>query len=343
MVGTEVHGIAVEPAPFDLLSASEADARARHALAAAIGAELHPGDPLAPMEYLRLGARHLPAFARRREWAVWSEDGSRMVGWARLQLQDLDSNRDQADVKIDVAPEMRRCGVGRCLLTAATKAALDDGRTLLNFEAPDSPPGTAFLEAVGASKRLTYRLSRLATAEVDPVLLEAWIERAAERASGYALIGWDGPCADEHLEAFTEAIQVMNTAPRDDLEEEDEFLTPDQLRDYEATQRARGEHWWTLCAREDTTGRLVGYTELEFWPWSPTHVEQGDTGVDPGHRDRGLGRWLKAANLQRLLRDRPEARYVDTGNATSNDAMLAINVALGFRPHLYGGYWQLHI
>jgi GNAT superfamily N-acetyltransferase len=98
-----------------------------------------------------------------------------------------------------------------------------------------------------------------------------------------------------------------------------------------------------LCAVDDATGRFVGYTELGFWPWDPHKGNQGDTGVHPAHRNLGIGRWLKAAMLQRLLRERPEVRYVTTGNAGSNRPMLAINVALGFRPHVIGGYWQLNI
>jgi hypothetical protein len=43
------------------------------------------------------------------------------------------------------------------------------------------------------------------------------------------------------------------------------------------------------------------------------------------------------------VRERPEVRYVDTGNAGSNRPMLAINIALGFTPHRLGGFWQLPI
>jgi hypothetical protein len=47
--------------------------------------------------------------------------------------------------------------------------------------------------------------------------------------------------------------------------------------------------------------------------------------------------------LERVLQERPDVIYVDTGNAGSNRPMLAINVALGFRPHIIGGFWQLEI
>jgi RimJ/RimL family protein N-acetyltransferase len=94
----------------------------------------------------------------------------------------------------------------------------------------------------------------------------------------------------------------------------------------------KGARIWTLVAREDATGELAGYTALFFPKHRPWQAQQGDTGVDPAHRNKGLGRWLKAANLLRLLDERPEAQVVDTDNADSNEPMLNINMALGFRP-----------
>ena len=70
---------------------------------------------------------------------------------------------------------------------------------------------------------------------------------------------------------------------------------------------------------------------------------QGDTGVWPEHRERGLGRWLKAVNGLRLIEERPEVRWLYTGNAASNRAMLAINDAMGFRPVRYIGAWQVSV
>lgn len=65
------------------------------------------------------------------------------------------------------------------------------------------------------------------------------------------------------------------------------------------------------------------------------------TGVFPAYRKRGLGRWLKAAMLDAVLRERPQVRLVRTSNADSNTAMLAINRALGFKPYLAESFWQV--
>ncbi|MCA1847255.1 MAG: hypothetical protein LC792_29515, partial [Actinobacteria bacterium] len=115
----------------------------------------------------------------------------------------------------------------------------------------------------------------------------------------------------------------------------------DQCRATEATQAAQGYESWLLCARHDDSGELAGYTELTFSATWPQKAEQGDTGVWPKHRDRGLGRWLKAANAVRVLDERPEVKFIDTWNAGSNEAMLGINVAMGFRPIENWGAWQV--
>jgi mycothiol synthase len=327
--------------PFDLLSASDADGRARHELFAAVKAEVDPGDPVPPLEFLRSALEHRAPPEHKREWVV--REGGEIVGWASLGWAEWIANRDKAEGRIEVRSDRRRRGVGSALLAAVVDGAVAAGCTLLGFTTRDGTAGQPFLAARGAETRQPIRISHLRIAEVDRALLNDWVGRASERAGRYSLVGWDDPCPEEELERFTEVVHVMNTAPLDDLERDDDVWTPDDIRLWQACLGRRGHEGWTLCARDDDTGRYVGFTEMGFWPWAPTRGFQGDTGVHPDHRNRGLGRWLKAAMLLRLLDERPEVTVVETGNASSNDAMLAINVAMGFRPAHHGAYWQLKL
>ena len=56
--------------------------------------------------------------------------------------------------------------------------------------------------------------------------------------------------------------------------------------------------------------------------------------VDPDHRGHRLGTIVKIENLRRARAHEPALAVVETYNAEANPHMLAINVAMGFRPYL---------
>ena len=72
-------------------------------------------------------------------------------------------------------------------------------------------------------------------------------------------------------------------------------------------------------------------------------LQQLDTGVFPEYRARGLECWLKAAPLDKVLREHPEIEFVRTGNADSNAAMLKINAEFGFKPCRSEVVWQVDV
>ena len=73
----------------------------------------------------------------------------------------------------------------------------------------------------------------------------------------------------------------------------------------------------------------------------PSILHQGGTATIPKHRGKGIGKWVKARLAQRVLDELPEARYIRTDNAGTNAAMLAINVAMGFKPVWESVIWQI--
>jgi GNAT superfamily N-acetyltransferase len=171
-------------------------------------------------------------------------------------------------------------------------------------------------------------------------MMELWVKRAEERASDYELLFMPSPMPEEHLEAFCNLWQVMNTAPREDYEEDDEVLTPEMLRDMEAKDEARAKDNLLYVARHKPTGTFAGFTGVTCHRLRPDLVWQGDTGVDPEHRNKGLGRWLKAAMALELRESQPDVRRIDTYNAGSNAPMLSINIEMGFKPIMIETVWQ---
>jgi len=98
-----------------------------------------------------------------------------------------------------------------------------------------------------------------------------------------------------------------------------------------------------MAVRERATGRLAGITEVAWHPNRPEILQQRGTGVLAEYQNLGLGRWLKAAMLEKVLNERPQVRRVRTGNADSNAPMLKINTELGFRPYISHQIWQIEL
>ncbi len=321
----------------DPAAVPDADLLALYELEGELHREATPGDPRPSagryIAYQRAerGEHHRALVLAR------SEGGLAGAGW--IHWPRGDTNRHLARVYLEVPAGLRRRRIGSALLARAAAFAEADGRTLLQgWTSSRLPSGDEFCRAVGAKLGLVSRESRLSLDRVDRGLLRRWLE---EPHPGYELVFAEIPTSPELLGPTAEIIEVMNTAPRDDLDEEDFKVTPEMVAQGERALIAGGHRMWRYYARQEATGSIVGYTAVGWNAADAGLLHQGDTAVRPEHRGRKLGRWLKAAMLQKLLSEVPEAKAVVTGNATSNAAMLAINRALGFEEVAVESVWQV--
>lgn len=305
--------------------------------------EIHPEDPPRNLAQVRARWAALPPFLRTYGWLI-RHPGGQIVASAAIFLTDMKENRHLAQTELEVEPVWRRYGLGWRLARRLLQTAQDEERRLLIFSTNDrTEGGAAFARRLGAHPGLTAHTNQLDLRELDRQVVKDWQESARERATGFDLGLWDGPYPEADLAAITELTRVMNTAPTGDLDVEDFNYTPEHIREIEAQQLSGGRKRWTMVARERESGRFAGYTVLILDPARPEIIQQGDTGVLPEFRNRGLGRWLKAAMLDKVLSDWPAGRFVRTGNADSNAPMLRINEQLGFRPYMAETIWQLPV
>jgi mycothiol synthase len=332
---------------IDGMKASDRDLAAINDLWEEVYREYYPDDPPRPAAELIARFRSEPSYQRARIWAARDADGS-VVGTSELWWQEKEENRHRAHIAADVHPRLLRRGLATKLLVPAAEKAREMERSLLSAYVIADSPGGSFLRALGFERAKTKGEesefggleSRLSLEELDRTLIETWIERAPERASDYELLFWDGLTPDEHLERYAALVNVMNTAPMDE-NYEDENWTPERVREYEVRSVDAGHQIWTYVARHVPTGEFAGNTRIFPNPFRKVFAHQEDTAVAVEHRNQGLGRWLKAAMLEKLMTERPETRWVITWNATMNDAMLSINLALGFTPFLTWDNWQI--
>ncbi|MCK6472314.1 MAG: GNAT family N-acetyltransferase [Planctomycetes bacterium] len=333
--------------PFDPKCEDEARWKAVHDLSTTIGLEKMPDDPPVSLADTKRFMRTRTAHEDMRFWML-SEDGTPgFAATAHTYFEDIKENRHLLRAGIGVRREHRRRGMARRLLREIAGVAHETGRTLVFFQSLNSvPAAAAVLERLGAERGLVMHINQLVLSEVDRALLRDWQNRARERAAGFELVCWDGPYPEEDLQAVCDLAAVMNTAPRDKLKMEDWKITPAQMREYERVRAERKVERTVLAARETASGALAGLTVLYWDPAEPHLYFQGDTGVWPKYRNLGLGRWLKAAMLDRVLDDgarHPEAKFIRTGNAGSNAPMLKINHELGFRLYRESATWQIGI
>jgi GNAT superfamily N-acetyltransferase len=302
-------------------------------------AEELPDDPPLLVEDALRRQRCLPVPQRMHVWIV--RQGRRIVAEASLYWAERESNRRSAYAFVSVEPHLRRRGIGTRLLALAVARSRKALRPLLLAHSSDRiPPGIAFLRRSGFKQALETHINQLAIEHLDRGLLARWLAAGAERAADYVVEVWDGPVPEQWLVPFADLCNVMNSEPRGELPIEDTIVTPKMIREEETFLFANGSRRLVACARHAASGALAGFTELAWNPKRATLVWQQGTGVVEAHRNKGLGRWLKAANMEAMLKASPAARFVRTGNADSNAPMLAINREMGFAPFIAEIAWQ---
>ncbi|VTR75652.1 GNAT family N-acetyltransferase [Cellulomonas hominis] len=289
-------------------------------------------------------------------------DPARVLGYAALNLPRQD-NTHTAYVQVDVRPEHRGRGVGSALHDLALATAREHGRTTVTAATdqasePEAGPGTvvpgtgtgrvratdpgvAFLLHRGWQLEQVERRSML-DVPVPPIALATHADAAA-RAAGpdYRVVTWERRCPDEWVDHFAHLQTRMSTdVPLGGLDLREDAWDAARVRAAEEQYAARGMTYRVAAAVHEPTGALVAYTALVSRPDTDAYVYQDDTLVLREHRGHRLGMLVKTANLARLAQVQPGARRVGTWNAEENAHMLAINVALGFRPAGGSGEWQ---
>ena len=232
---------------------------------------------------------------------------------------------DPAEVEISVPPAHRRRGIGTAL-AAAVREALAGHAAIIQAETY-SEAGVAFARSQGM--RLGNQERRL--------LLDLPPGSAARTAAASAddeieVRTWRGACPQELIEDWARlSTQMEADVPMGDLTRPASRSDVEEIRRTEQRMEAQG--WILVRALAYDAEAAVGYTEMLVSRHDPEIITQDDTLVDRAHRGRGIGRALRAANLENLagVPESTRARWIQTYTALDNAPMLALNRVFGFR------------
>ena len=207
-----------------------------------------------------------------------------------------------------------------------------------------TPAGGAFAVAMGAKVGLVETRSRLDLPPADQDRLDALLAEAWQHAGGYRIEQWSGVSAEKYLVdlAYLEGRYVLD-APMGDLAAEPEKFDAERFLAAEQHRVAIGRTPIQTGAVHEASGRMIALTFIAGSDDTPSQAWQNLTLVHPEHRGHRLGLIVKLENLRYIRQLRPELTGIDTINAAENERMLAINVAMGFRPADSWIEWQLSL
>jgi GNAT superfamily N-acetyltransferase len=268
-----------------------------------------------------------------------------VVGAVSVVLRTRENPR-VAFLSLEVHPDHRRRGVGSELLRWAEARGVEHGRSVFIAETEWPAGGTdvsgeTFARGHGYAPAQHVVRSTLPLPAHSAVLADLGEGSADASTPDYVLETSVDGIPDSWLEDRAELQRRMSTdVPLGDLQLEEEDWDAERMRGEYDVLAAMGRRVVETVARHVPTGRLVGYTQVQVSPETPTLGYQQDTLVVREHRGHALGLRLKAANTLAVMEHLPELTAIRTWNADDNTHMLAVNQRLGYVVDAHLREWQ---
>ena len=305
--------------------------------------ESRPDDPFQPDDVVEVRMKRADPFDFHLYYEI-SRDGVALSSFYGETVTpanaEYESNKHLFWVGAYVRPEARRQGIATKWLPVLVRLMKSHGCTKVGMSA-EQESGHAFLKWLGAEPVLTEIESRLKLSEVDWPMLERWVEEGPKRSPGTKLEIYDGPLPESMWADYAaQRSALLNTIPFEGLEIGEIIITTERMREWYERVKLTGEVPHDVVTREPD-GVISGMTDVSWAPYRRTLIEQQFTGVLPSARGRGIGKWIKAAMLLHIRELYPDAEWVVTDNARSNDPMLHINRRLGFKPYRTSVEYQM--
>lgn len=308
---------------------------AYHAFRADRHAEVDPQDPLPPDEHVEKALRFVDPHQQILRHLSLNDDevaGSLSLWQVLPASPEYEEHRRFMRADAQLRSRSRGQGIGLDFARQVLATAKKWEKEVITASTYEET-GHRFLARMGAQARYREAQSRLYLKEVDWDLMQRWLDEGLARNPGISLELFPVDVPDELLDAYLPVLtEINNDMPDEEMETGEDIYdreTWEILRDWLANREATHPTVVTL----EPDGEISSLTDVMYEKAMPHAVHQWATGVRKHHRGRGLGKLVKAKMLLYLREECPEALYVQTENARSNEAMLHINIAMGFRFH----------
>jgi GNAT superfamily N-acetyltransferase len=290
---------------------------------AAVCSACFPDWPISADEMVDDEARRPPERLHR---ALVALEGDTVAGFGFVQEPDVAARKGRLRMRVLVAPERRRSGVGSALYDALCEIGNEAGATEFVTEAQAADEGAApFLAGRGFVEYHRRVESRLSLADVDPTTIGRAIDAHADAffASG-ARIATFRQLRQVHADAARRLYDLDATLWVDvPFGLSGALPTYDQ---YVATEIDRPDFMPAATFIALDGDRWIGISALVR---RPGFLLNSMTGVVRDWRSRGLARWLKLHTLRHALEC--GAAEIRTFNDSINPTILALNASFGFR------------
>ncbi|WP_371151637.1 GNAT family N-acetyltransferase [Buchananella felis] len=277
-----------------------------------------------------------------------AEPGVEPIGFAIASWSIGAANADAANLNLWVSAAHRGRGIGTALLEHVVSELPAHLTRFFSYVAADmsgGPIASSDLPSPRFARDSGFRVTELCHLRrhpwpIDATLLESLDPSTVDmdgrrRLGAYSIETYvDGVPADLQ-DSFARLLGLVEAeAPHGDVDLEPEEITAEIYRQgLERTRTAKATRVESVAVltHPDGSREAVGMSSYTAPAQADALIEVNATIVDRAHRGHRLGWAIKCAVERRLLELNLPHKQVNSCNADSNQAMLAINHALGFR------------
>lgn len=302
-------------------------------------------------------SRHMdfPPSERHKNFFLYAykyDNGNPLVlaarGYANFRTSKVETNQDLIWVGVSVHPEHRNKGLGTSILNQLLHYCESINRNKISGGVYSGGPESLYtwITNRGLKQVYTENLSRLYHDQINWEFIEKSeaslnpkFDNERFELMSFTKLPLAQLCLDDD-DFVTRLVdfdnEVENLIPLQDLALEDRIITVEDVRSSAKDTIEKKTGWESFrfyLVDKEADNKIIALSSTYFSQDKPMRaVGTGFTAVRKSYQRQGIATYLKIKIIRHFIAEYPHFEYIYTGNATTNEGMLAINESLGFQP-----------